>query len=330
MSTTSHLADTSKLISDIFSNDNSIQSVPIASMKFPSDLWRENSFQNSTSDSHICWPPVVAVKSDPDLLQIIDGCKRVTRYTLEGRSECPTVVLENGKGIDPGLMRIVLNSSRILSSIEKLLFLKWLSVNLNKHDYLLWAKKLNVSDRERFELEKLFTADDSIITAVERGILDTGSAGDLVMLPEDDRSAILELFSELDFSRQMQRELAEWIPEIAFRNGINVKSVLEDEKLTSTLQNTNLNTPQKMQRIRNEIYSQRFPFYSGMQSEWKRKAASANPHPSQVHFIPSPGFEKRKLEMKITVKSAAEAKAILDNLASLPSDTWEELIFPHN
>ncbi len=318
------------MVSDVFANNIHIQSVPVASLKFPRELWRDDNYQKCPMYSHICWPPVVAVKTDSDKLQIVDGCKRVARYIIEGRSECPTVVLDNEKGVDPGLLRIVLNSNRLLSSIEKLLFLKWLSVKLNKHDYLTWTRKFSISDRERFELEKLFTAEERIITAIEQGILDTGSAGDLVLLPEEDKTAILELFSELGFSRQMQRELVEWIPEIAFRNRISVKSVLENEKLTSILQNQKLNTPQKMQKIRDEIYIQRFPFYSKMQNNWKSKAACANPHPSQVHFIPSPGFEKRKLDMKITVKSAAEAKAILDNLASLPSDTWEELIFPHD
>ncbi|MFP4163696.1 MAG: hypothetical protein ACLFVE_06945 [Chitinispirillaceae bacterium] len=315
-------------VSDILS-DGTMQSVQISQMSFPEDLWRNEKGEDSSAQFHLNWPPVVVMRMDSGGFRIIDGCKRVISHSEGEAKESVCLAIEPQSDAVCGLIRIMLNRSRTLSRVEKLLFSRFLSVTLNREDYLDWVRKLGISDKEKFELEKVFTADEELLKAVEQGFLDISSAGDLIHFSSEDRNVILEFFSRVSFSRQMQRELIEWIPEIAFRNETAVKSLLHDETIGAILENENLNMPQKSQKIRNELYMQRFPFYSSMQKNWKSKAASANPHPSKVQFSPSPGFEKRKLDVKITVKSAADARKILDDLASLPSHTWEELIFPH-
>jgi len=144
----------------------------------------------------------------------------------------------------------------------------------------------------------------------------------------EDKNTIAEFFEKIPFTRQTQREIAEWVPEIAYRENTTVKNILDGENILSILHSEKLNNPQKSQKIRDELYKKRFPMFSQMQAKWKKAAAAVNPNPSKVQFIPSSGFEKKRLEVKITVESGDEARKIFYSLAQIDTDKWDEIIFP--
>jgi len=130
------------------------------------------------------------------------------------------------------------------------------------------------------------------------------------------------------FTRQTRRELAEWLPEIAYRENKTVDDIINGENILSILRNEKLNAPQKSEKIREELYRMRFPEYSKLRDRWKKSAAAANPAPSKVRFIPSPGFEKKRLEIRLTVESASEARDILASLSQIEPDVWDSLLLP--
>ncbi|MCL2219821.1 MAG: hypothetical protein FWC23_07150 [Chitinispirillia bacterium] len=141
--------------------------------------------------------------------------------------------------------------------------------------------------------------------------------------------ALTKFLESHRFTHQTRRELAEWLPEIAYRENISIDDILNGDKIRTIIENEKLNAPQKSQKIRNELYKMRFPEYSKLQDRWKKTAAAANPSPSKIQFIPSPGFEKKRLEIKLTIESAADAKDILASLSQIAPHIWDELIFPH-
>ncbi|MDR2728692.1 MAG: hypothetical protein LBB56_06120 [Chitinispirillales bacterium] len=144
----------------------------------------------------------------------------------------------------------------------------------------------------------------------------------------EDKNVIAGFFEKIPFTRQTQREIAEWVPEIAYRENTSVKNILDGEDISAILQSEKLNNPQKSQKIRDELYKKRFPLYSQMQTKWKKTAAAVNPNPSKVQFIPSPGFEKKRLEIKVTVETGDEAGKIFSSLARIDASKWDEIIFP--
>jgi len=146
----------------------------------------------------------------------------------------------------------------------------------------------------------------------------------------EDKNVIAEFFEKIPFTRQTQREIGEWVPEIAYREKVSVKDILDGENILSILHSEKLNNPQKSQKIRDELYKKRFPMFSQMQTKWKKAAAAINPNPSKVQFIPSPGFEKKRLEIKVTVESGEEAGKIFNSLAQIDVDKWDEVVFPKN
>jgi len=140
--------------------------------------------------------------------------------------------------------------------------------------------------------------------------------------------AVTEFIAAHRFTHQTQRELAEWLPEIAYRENVSAGDIINGKKIRSIIENEKLNAPQKSKKIRDELYKMRFPEYSKLQDRWKKTASAANPAPSKVQFIPSPGFEKKRLEVRLTAESAEEAREILESLAKIEPGVWEELMYP--
>ncbi len=294
--------------------------LPVSKLSLPEGLYDLDESGNSIPLA----TPALVSQNDSAFI-IIDGVKRISG---SNKSNYPCIVLPSVDPLNLGLMRIELNKNRTLSLKEKILFAKWLSKNLNREEYLFWTQRIKVSDKERHELENLFYVDDDVLAAVTEGVLDSGCTEEFSSLKKDDRISVLDLFTKIPFSRQMQKEIIEWLPELSFRSNSTVKKVLESPELEDVVNHPKLNIPQKQQRIRDTLYIQRFPLYSSLQKKWKKNVAVANPDPSRVQFTPSPGFEKRKLEIKATVCNAAEAHKIFQKLASIPPQTWEELILP--
>ena len=142
-------------------------------------------------------------------------------------------------------------------------------------------------------------------------------------------AAIAAFLNAHKFTRQTRRELAEWLPEIACRENTTVDNIINGENIQSILRGEKLNAPQKIEKVRDALYRMRFPEYSKLQDKWKKSAAAANPAPSKVRFIPPPGFEKKRLEVRLTIENADEAREIFRSLSKIEPGVWDELLFPH-
>lgn len=260
---------------------------------------------------------------------IIDGCKR--HLILKTRGEKTISCFLIRKTVSPekaGLLRIKLNANRQLHPREKLLFISWLTSHFNQKEYRKHIETLCLPAGERHEYEQLAACKPWLIEAVMRGTLDAAVAPEMNHLPEPDAGALIKLFSVLSFSRQMQRELAEWLPEIAFFRKTSLPVLLGSSPFTDLCADTRLNNPQKIAKIHDEAHSLRFPLFSETRKKWTERAGRINPEPSKVSFQASPYFEKSSLEIRIKAENAEETQRIMQNLASIDLYTWHELIDP--
>ena len=89
-----------------------------------------------------------------------------------------------------------------------------------------------------------------------------------------------------------------------------------------------MNEPQKIEKIHKTIYELRFPLYTKARKIWNETASRVNPDPSHVFFTPCPGFEKDRLDIKISIGRAPSARKIFEKLASTTEKDWQELIYP--
>jgi hypothetical protein len=264
-----------------------------------------------------------------NMLTVIDGCKRLALLKKAGkRSAVCGIIKKVLRPKEAGLLRIRLNAGRQLHPREKLLFTGWLKSNCTKNEYCKQSEKLRLTSAERHEYEQLAACRPWLIEAVMQGRLDPTVAPEMNHLSESDAGSIVLLFSRLSFSRSMQRELAEWLPEIAYIKKIPLAGLLISGPFSEILDDTRLNDPQKVARFHDLAHTLRFPLYSETKKRWTEITRAVNPEPSMVTFHQSPFFETNTLEIRIKAEKAEEMERTIKRLASIDLNKWQELIDP--
>jgi ParB-like chromosome segregation protein Spo0J len=269
------------------------------------------------------------VRKERESYVIVDGSKRFRALIEAGRSHCSCGIIEADMDEkQAGLLRIQLNCGRELHAREKLLFIRWLKAFVDQEHYLRTARELGLNSAERHDFEKLSACSEHIVEAVMLGTLDPTVAPDITLLGEQDASALLRLFSAHSFSRQMQRELTEWLHEIAFNSRSSIQDILASPEITGILSSAKLNAPQKTAAVHNFAFSRRFPLYAEAKKRWKETVAAVNPDPSAVTFQAAPSFEKTCVDLHIRLNDASKATHLMQDLAAIPCEEWHKVIDP--
>ncbi len=297
--------------------------IPPGQLDFPKELFDERSFAKM-EESDLLVPMVV--RQTGSRYVVIDGCKRLLYALGAGLSFCRCALLDPPPGEHPaGLLRIRLNRGRALDFYEKLIFVRWLRTNAgpSADDAGIFG-----DSRERFAYERLASCSAEVIDAVASGKIDMSLAPEAEALCPSDRKAFVRLANRLSFTKQMQREILDWLPELAFRNKCPMSELIDSPWMSEILANEKFNAPQKIERVRAAIFERRFPTLARAKKKWSEKAAMLNPDPSHVLFKPSEAFERNRLELRINLTSAGQAQSILSGLARIDADDWNRLIYP--
>lgn len=301
--------------------------IPVEKIVVPDQLFDVECCNNKAEQVYF---PLVVVP-DGDLYRIIDGCKRFVGLSKKNVSTCICYVINQAYcEKNAGLLRIQLNKSRRFELREKIVLSCWLKGKFDKDQYDSALLELGINKHEKQNIELLQNASSKIVMAVETGKLDIGLVADFFVLDKNDAEAVLEFFMEFSFTRQAQKELLEWLPELAYRNKCSVKTILENGEIVKISENEALNAPQKMDKIRNLIFTMRFPNLVSARENWKKLEKQVNPDPLRVQFKPSEAFEKNRLEIKITASDSKKLKETIGKLNLLDENTWRTLIYPLN
>jgi hypothetical protein len=301
-------------------------SIAIGKLLLPENLFDQSDF--NVQKNSLSLIPLIVYETQGKY-QIIDGCKRYLQAIKNNQLECICSILSPAPDQkEAALLRIAQNRNRSLSLNEKLLYLEWLRINLTGNEYSEIAASLPITSSERHDMEKVIPLPDHISISLKKGQIDLNVIPELLLLDQNDQNSILKFFSLLQFSRSSQRELIEWVPEIAFRDKTTVPLVINSAEIMEIIANSSTNQPQKMQKIRDLLYRRRFPTLTKLKDQWIDLARKTNPDPSRIQLIPSEAFEKNRLEIKITISSADEILSIFEKLKNIPSDLWKKLIYP--
>lgn len=300
--------------------------VPLDAIRLPEALYDR---QLAVPEQSLTFFLPLIVWKRGDVFVIIDGCKRYLSLFAQGRKMCACGVIEPVfDETEAGLLRITLNSARELHLREKLLFVRWLKTSVNPDAYRAQTRKLGLAANERHELELLLDCSTKVVNAVLDGPLDPSVAPEMVHLNEDDVDALLNLFQTIPFSRQMQRELVEWLHEIAFAGRTCIRDLLASGDFAGILSETRLNLPQKAARFHETAHARRFPLIAKTRKLWSENARKVNPDPASVSFQSSQFFEKKGLEVRIKAGDAESAGQLMKKLALIKTDEWQRLIDP--
>jgi hypothetical protein len=143
-----------------------------------------------------------------------------------------------------------------------------------------------------------------------------------------DRDAYFALTHGLRLSCQTEREVLEWLPEIAYSHRQSIAAILGSDEINAIKNNAALNPPQKIQKIFAHVFSLRFPQYDALLKQWKRLERKTFAGMRKVSVTASPYFEKNRLELRILVSDPQEACITLGKMAAIPESTWASLIDP--
>jgi hypothetical protein len=273
--------------------------------------------------------PLIVAKTAHERYEIVDGCKRFANLRKEKRRVIAAAVISAvADRRSLGLLRARLNKGRTLHLREKLILLKWLRTNFAAKEVAGMAEELGISTQEFGQLAPLCACRSRVIDAVAKGTLHLSLIRPFMLLSEKDQDVFLNMFEDAALSFQTQRELLEWLPEIAFREKIAAHAVLGDKSVTAIISDKRLNWPQRIEKIRHALHARRFPLLAETTARWNKAAQAINPNPSKVTFFPSPSFEKDRLEVRVILSNPSEASGLFQKLASVAPESWQALISP--
>lgn len=275
--------------------------------------------------------PPVAQPAGAGIYEIVDGCKRVLYMQHRHKDRCmcaiTTTPLDSRAA---GLLRIMFNRNRPRTLDETLCYVRWLKENVSSEGYRSIAEELGFTQNQLQEAHRLLGCAPFVVRAVADGALHSAVIEDFSRLGESGQRAFLTTFAGLKLSRQTQRELIRWLPDIAATTGRPVADILAEDRLQRILRDGRITDPRKIDKVRHALFERRFPRLAHAHHTWRTASARHNPDPRRVSFVPDQSFEKDRLEMRITLRSAGEAEKLFGKLASVPRDAWRLLLRPWN
>jgi hypothetical protein len=169
--------------------------------------------------------------------------------------------------------------------------------------------------------------EESIQISVAMERLSLRVAGLMLGIVRDDRLRISDLFTSLRFSFNQQWKTTQWIMEIANREGLSIKEVLDKGDIIGVLNNDKINNPQKVKLLVMVLRSMRFP--SLLEAERLFREGLSNLRlPSGVKIIPPPFFEGIDYKLEIVFTKGEGLKKNLTELSRLSglervTDFWK-------
>jgi hypothetical protein len=193
---------------------------------------------------------------------------------------------------------------------EKLLFIKKISPAINKQN-LFKQTDLDIKVNPAL-LKKLDLLTSEIFKKIlENEKIHLKTALKLCDFNIPDRTVLIDLFNKIIFSSSHQQKIIELIQEICFRDKCPVGETFQKLHIDLLFKNE---MPQK--KILEKILRHRFPEYSKEEEIWKRKIQKFN-LPNNIKINHSPFFEKKQIELMISLTDSGRLEEILEKLSNL-------------
>lgn len=296
------------------------------------DIAHYNYKSNSSDVLDSILKPIVLLEQN-NILILIDGIKRLTTHKNFESNSIQACVIKTQDTIKPEIintLRLELNKERRKDLLEKSKVIAWFNEHFSKIELSDFAKRYEIPQNEISFLSHVQKCDQIIIDALLQNLLDLSNVEDFLHLSTADSQSILKLFSHFRFSRQLQRELIEWLPEIAFNHNTTVTDLLKDNHIQELISNKKIAPPQIIEQLRKYFFTLRFPSYSNILTEWNRLSVKANTLKKFVKFNHDEAFEQNGIDLICHITDNTQIKELIKMLENIPEETWDFLINPMN
>lgn len=192
---------------------------------------------------------------------------------------------------------------------EKLVFLKRI-LPLAEPPEIYRKTELDINiNKPLVEKLDILVGTDFRISLVE-GSVSLKTALRLCDFRSADREDILELFSRVPYSSSFQLRIVEMAEEILFRDKCSMTDVFDTLEIEGYME---LEKPQKP--IFDALFKHRNPVYLETETQWEKELKGLD-LPGNIKVTHYPFFEKKQLEVTISLKDAVELKNLIKKIKS--------------
>lgn len=196
---------------------------------------------------------------------------------------------------------------------EKLVFIEKLLPLAEKKD-IYSQTNLDIAINRNLEehLEMLLQEEFYTVLTGQRVTLKTALG--LCALDSDDRKVLLELFETLSFSSSHQLKILEMAEELIFRDKCGLPEIFRKTGIPAFIApESGMEKPQKT--IIDALFKYRNPAYNQMETEWQEQIKRLN-LPANVRVSHYPFFEKKQLDVTVTLKDISQIEALVNKIKS--------------
>jgi hypothetical protein len=276
--------------------------------------------------------PPYLLRTSGDKFAVVAGYRRLLAISELG---CKKIACHVLPATYPPLEALLLNLNenlihRQLNSIEKGMVLQSLAQFISPDEILkeyMPVLALPANTQVLGLFMGLGTFDDEIRSSIATDKISLRVVGLMRDMGRDDQLKINTLLTTLKWTFNQQWEITQWIIEIATREGLKIREVVDERDINVILKNGNMNNPQKVKAIARILRKRRFPALVESERLFK-KGISNLALPSRVRILPPPFFEGTDYRIEIVFREGKELREKLAELSTLPgleevTDYWK-------
>jgi len=143
---------------------------------------------------------------------------------------------------------------------------------------------------------------------------------------EPDRNALIAIAMDLNIGENHLRDLMDWLEEISLRDGIAIRTILENGTIGEALSHPRLGRADKIKRIKDQMRRLRFPRLSQTEDAITALIRDLKVQ-SQIKLFVPPGLEGGAVRVEFTAGSQEEFKDLARKLAEVASEDSMRDIF---
>ncbi len=300
------------------------------SMNFGRDL---DPLRRSIRDHGLIHPPLL--RQAQQGFQVVCGERRIEALKSLGRQSLPARVAA-GNQLSP-FRALLLNltdnlTTRGLNTVEKAMVLRRLTDHLEEREVIGRYLPLLDLPQRKATLRALLRVESELDPAGRRLLAeDRISLRAIEMLLELDREsrrALGELLQDIPFNLNQQKQLIEWLQDLARSGPGSISAILAEEGIERIRAGTLLNRPQKAKALLRELRTRRMPRLAAAERAFRRRVERLQ-LPASVRIEAPPGFEAPEYCLEMRFRDGADLRRQLERLSRAEGletlgDPWEE------
>lgn len=271
-----------------------------------------------------CINPPILFRFRESAYQIISGFRRLAAAERLGWTRIPArIILADTERADMVAIAIADNAQhRELNLIEQARAVEKLEPFFaDTGELIAFGKHLGLSLNQRLisRLHRLRRLSDSIQAQIFSGAIPLTIALALEKLENRAAEELADFFDVLRPTLNQQKEILEWIQEIAGAEDQSIPELINAPPISEILVDRHLERPRKLKKIREALKRRRYPAICRYEAAMEKTRKAIN-LPADIRLAAPPDLEDDRFSVTVTFRSPLEFRARIEVLLNMADD----------